>query len=147
MPRKPYAVLNYRRVLNFLCIKKTRTLGLMVSIFILHKGLCSYQTYVLNWYIVFRKNSFLEETLYSVEEILLQTIFSLVTPYYVSAFFTLLVVQCTLFYKHNTFSISILRLKFRLDILKTSRFEKYFYISKERACSKQNFKHKIIEGG
>ena len=56
----------------------------MVSIFILHKGLWSYQIYALNSYTVRRKNSSLEETLQSIEEFLLQIMFSLVTPYYVS---------------------------------------------------------------
>ena len=46
--------------------------------------------------------------------------------------------------------ISISRLKFGLDIFNISeikRSEQDFHISKEQACSKYNFKHKVIGVG
>ena len=46
--------------------------------------------------------------------------------------------------------ISLSRLKFGLNnfhISETKRSEQYFHISKDQACSKQNFKHKVIGVG
>ena len=41
MRSKPYVILNQKHFLNVLCIKMTKVLGLIVSIFILHKRLPS----------------------------------------------------------------------------------------------------------
>ena len=130
MWRKPYAVLNYRRFLNFLCIKRTRTLGLMVSIFILHKGLCSYQIYALI-HTQSAEKTLPQKKLYSPQK---NFFYRSCLAWLLRIMFQFCCVACSaihsFFYKHKTFSISILRMKFGLDIFNISE-TKRFCLSRE----------------